>query len=142
MKLSDVKTELLSFFLENDSISPDLFEKIKLPKEFEEQKDEIIRKVLDGLEESNFLKKISKSGGSQDDDRWFLESSLEAHGQQIYMSLPLLSAISETINTFIKANKLNERESNPLNISERDIAALLGIINELLESADGNNNEE
>ena len=99
----------------------------------------MVERALNDLEESKIIKKIKSNSSESQEDAWILESPLGAHGQQIYVSLPLSNAVSETINTFIEANKLGEERSNPLSLSEKDIAALLGIINELL---DGQTQEE
>jgi len=141
MTLANIRTQLLSHFLESDTFFSKDLEKIKVNKELEDSKKSMVQEALKDLEANKIVKKLTSSN-LEDGDVWILESKLDAHGQQVYLSLPISSAISETINTFIEANKLGEEKSNPLNLSERDIGALLGIINELLEDSDEENDEK
>jgi hypothetical protein len=146
MTLLSIKTQLLSHFLENDTFQEGDFEKIKVAKNLEKFKNNLIRKSLKDLEDSKIVKSLiadtSVDEADIKSDAWILELPLAAHGQQIYVSLPLAGAISETINTFMEANKLDGDKSNPLSLSERDIAVLLGIINELLEGQDDNEEKD
>jgi hypothetical protein len=146
MTLLSIKTQLLSHFLENDTFQEGDFVKIKVAKNLEKFKNDLIRKSLKDLEDSKIVKSLVADAPTNEADvkfdAWILELPLAAHGQQIYVSLPLAGAISETINTFMEANKLDAEKSNPLSLSERDIAVLLGIINELLEGQDDEEKDE
>lgn len=129
MTLSTIRTNLLSHFLTNDVFLFSDIEKIKVPKELEKLKSGLVHEAMKDLETNKIIKKIVDDEGVH--RGWILESKLGSHGQEVYVSLPLSNAISEVINTFFDANEIKDERSNPLNISERDISALVGIIEEL-----------
>lgn len=132
MTLSNIRTQILSHFLKNDIFLLSDVSNIKTPKELDKMKHSLVSEAMKELEENKLLKKITDDEGV--DRGWILENKLGSHGQEVYLSLPISSAISETINSFIDANNLKEEKSNSLNITERDIMALLSIINDILDT--------
>lgn len=132
MTLSTIRTGILSHFLNNDVFLLSDASKIKVTTELEKMKSGLINEAMKDLETNKIVKRLTDDEGVL--RGWILESKLGSHGQEVYLSLPISNAISETINTFFDAHNIKEEKSNPLNLSERDIGALLGIINDLLDS--------
>jgi len=132
MTLSTVRTSILSYLLNNDVFLLSDVSKIKVSTELEKLKTSLVTEAMKNLEESKIVKRMCTDEGVH--IGWILEAKLGSHGQEVYLSLPISNAISETINTFFEANNIKQEKSNPLNLSEGDIGALLGIINDLLDS--------
>lgn len=130
MTLSNVRTQILSHFINNDIFLISDSAKIKTEKELEKLKVSLVSEAMKDLEANKIVKKITDDEGVE--RGWILESKLGAHGQDVYISLPISDMISHTINSYIEANGMKEELSNSLNITERDIIALIGIINDAL----------
>lgn len=131
MTLSNIRTQILNHFLTNDTFFHSDAVKIKTEKDLEKMKGGLVLQAMKDLEESKIVSKLTDAEGVE--RGWILESKLGSHGQEIYISLPVADAISGVINSYIQANGLKENLSNSLNITERDIIALLEIIENTID---------
>ena len=67
------------------------------------------------------------------DKLWILSSPVGAAGQTVQLSMRASEAVAETIETFFEAHDVEHEEIDKFNLHEGHIWQLLGIINDLVE---------
>lgn len=127
MTLLDVRNQIISHFCEKDSFTRNDFINVEVDQLFEDQKDNLILSCLIELEKREIIVKIS-------DSLWILTNPLNFSGQKINISMAVANAITETVNTFLEANNIEDTKVDSLNITEANIVDLLKIIGEILNN--------
>lgn len=127
MTLLDIRNQLFTHFCEKDTFSSEEFSKIKVEKELDNHRDDIIRAALDEMIALGVSKKVGNS-------LWMLSSPVNDAGQSVQLSMRVSDAVAATIETFLAANEIEHDPVDRFNLHEGHVWQLLGIINDLLES--------
>lgn len=134
MTLIQSQISLLGWFSENDTfcLQDDIKKLKELPKEPFDRIEASLGCALDVLIENQLVKKFTKPPSEKNafsKDYWVLQSSLSSINQSIECPMNLAIKISDTINSFIPLiDEGNENKSDPSNLAEADVIALLSII--------------
>ncbi len=124
MTLLNVRNQIVGAFCEKDTFSRDDFAAVKLPKELEPQRKELIEAALGQLVKTELVEPAGPG-------LWILSSPLNAAGQDVHLSMPLCNEIAEIVNTHLESKGVEDR-IDALNIHEGHIIALISIIGEIL----------
>lgn len=135
MTLLDIRNQLFSHFCEKDTFSIEEFSKIKLDKALEDQRDALIRVALVEMGEHGLCKPAG-------DKLWILSSPVGAAGQTIQVSMQASEAIAETIETFLTGHEIEHEPIDKFNLHEGHLWRLLGIINDLVEGVEDEDEED
>lgn len=130
MTLLHVTNQLISFFTKEHILSKEDFSMISVDSKLEDVRDSIILTSLEHLIELGIVKKIV------DQDAWIMSVPAGLNGQEISISLPVASAIADTINTFYKANNIDANPVDPLDVGESNIVTLIEILHDLINEQD------
>lgn len=130
MTLLHVTNQLISFFTKEHILSKEDFSMISVDSKLEDVRDSIILTSLEHLIELGIVKKII------DQDAWIMSVPAGLNGQEISISLPVASAIADTINTFYKANNIDANPVDPLDVGESNIVTLIEILHDLINEQD------
>ena len=130
MTLSDLRAQILTHFLNNTTLFLSDITRFKVDVSLDKLKKEIIIEAMKAFEKEHLVSQIHSQEGIL--IGWILENKIGNSGQTVHLSYYLSHAIADTINSFMKANNIKNEDCDPLNLSEKDIGALIGIINEVL----------
>lgn len=130
MTLSDLRSQIFTHFLNNSTLFLADITKFKVDANLEKCKADLITTAMKDFEEQGMVKRILSK--EEILTGWILENKIGNAFQEVAISYNLCHAISDTINAYITAHKLSIEKSDPLNLGERDIGALLGIISEIV----------
>lgn len=128
MTLLEVKNDIVQIVIENESFCILDSEGIQVEKDFEDRKNDVIFAALRELENEGVLSKITGESG----DVWILSEPLGLQGQDVHLSREMCEQIAAIINAYLDAKQNEGGRCNPLEIDERDIAILVGILVENL----------
>lgn len=131
MTTSKSTIKLLNWFNEHDSFSADEdLNKIENLKDDSDRVEAAYGCALLNLEKSGIIKKFTKSlAKGKTKEIWVLESPLSSLNQEITCSMNVAVKVSETINNFLLLiDSNNNNQSDPSNLGEADIIAILSII--------------
>lgn len=129
MTLLEIRNQLFSHFCEKDTFSIEEFSKIKLDKALEDQRDALIRVALVEMGDHGLCKPAG-------DKLWILSSPVGAAGQTVQVSMRASEAIAETIETFLTGREIEHEPIDKFNLHEGHLWQLLGIINDLVEGVE------
>lgn len=134
MTLLDIRNQIIQKLTEDDIINLDnLLDFVKVSKENENIKKELIIASLKDLEEVGIVSKLGSNKLSFI-ETWVLCQPLNSAGQKIDISMNTANEIAEIINSYLDANKFNGPRADKLNITEMEIIMLLSILGDLLNS--------
>ena len=126
MNLSEVRNQIISVFCEKPVFEASDMDCVKLPKEMNVRRDEIISAALSQLQETGLIKEVGE-------DYWMLNHPIGSSGQEIKLSMNTCNNIAETINTFLDAQGDDETpKADSLNLNEGHIITLLQILDVIL----------
>lgn len=135
MTLLEIRNQLFSWFCESDTFSTADFPKIKIDKALEDKRDDLIRVALTEMGEHG----LCKPAGA---NLWILSSPVGAAGQTVQVSMQASEAIAETIETFLTGHEIEHEPIDKFNLHEGHLWQLLGIINDLVEGVEDDEDEE
>ena len=142
MNLSTIKLQIIKHFFNKQYFNiEEHIDKIEIPSSLKDSSKDIVLLALKSLEDDGFIKGV-KENDTNLVKVWIMINDISTHGQNVYITLPLCNLIADTINAFIQVNELNEEPINPLAISERAVAILVSIINDLLETDNDEKEDE
>lgn len=139
MTLIEIKNQLITFFLKTDTfISPKDLKSIKVSKNQEFIKNELVSSVLDDMEKDGMIKKIIPNVAST-------EYSYSATnilpfsmlGQTIEIGSQTAELVAEIVNQYNESTGNKSEVVDKLNITEMDIQKLGIITAQLLNGLDG-----
>lgn len=126
MTLLHVTNQLVAFFSKEHVLSKEDFSMISVDAKLEDVRDSVILTALEHLIEMGIVKKIVNQ------DAWIMSVPPGLNGQEISISLPVATAIADTINTFYKANNIDANPVDALDLGEGHIIALIEILHDLI----------
>ena len=131
MYLTDVKTDLFTFFGTHDSFSlldnfDDLY--ILCEKEKKDLTKGLITKALEEYEQQKIVVKVIHDNKTT----WVLDKPLERYSQTIELSYPTLASLTKIVNNYCEETKNKDAKVNPLDIQERDIQSLIVLVHQAL----------
>lgn len=127
MTIVDSNITLLQWFSKNDTFSLKTdFKNLFLPIENSDIIQKIAVKSLEDFERKEIVTRL-------DNETWVLNKPLAQYTQSVEIPAPMNLAIAEIINQCCEELEETENICNPLEITARDIANLLIIIENLRE---------
>jgi hypothetical protein len=131
MTLIEIRNQIFSFFIKNTtfSFSKDL-SLIKVAPEQEDNKEDLLRIVFEGMETDNLLRIVKDEKGKI--QLAVLNSPWNYDGQKVVLGNQTAELIGEIINQWRDANEIRDGLVDKLNITEFDIQTLIGITADLL----------
>lgn len=134
LTLIDINNELIIFFQKNNTFSfkRDV-SKIKIPEDYVEYTEPIIRSTLDLLCKREIIVKLT-------DDCFILKQPLNSYIQNVSISPNIATAILDKIKFL--GNEDEENDIDILSITENEIVKLLMIIDILLENVKDTDKKE
>ena len=127
MTLSDIRYQLINFFCDKDVFGEENLDKIKVSKELESNKKEMVRVTLEDMVKDDMVRKVG-------DYTYILTIPLQAGGYDVGISNGTCMAIRDIIHTFRQANNLEGEPVDPFEIHEGHIIFLINIIGNLVET--------
>jgi len=129
MHLIEVRNQVITVILKKDSfnLSTDIG-KIKLNKELDLFKRELVIASFEALEQANYVKKLTNGN----EILWISQKELNSSQQDINISIYTAEAIANTINTYRDFTGIKEGVSDKTKISEIDVQSLTLIVSDLL----------
>lgn len=144
MTLTEIKNQLITFFLKNDTFfSPKDLKSIKVSKNQEFIKNELVSSVLDQMEKDGMIKKITPNTVSTDYN--YSATNIlpfSMLGQTVEIGAQTAELISEIVNQYNESSGNKSEIVDKLNITEMDIQKLGIITAQLLNGLDGESQEE
>lgn len=127
MTLTNIKTAILAHLSDKESFGIENFSVIPLDKSFDSHRTDLIHSALNSLVEDKIIVKIN-------DNLWILNGDPSTIMIPMEISLYTSLAVTQTIETFLKAGKVKHDPIDPTTIGEPDVQMLLRIINQILET--------
>lgn len=124
MTLVDISNQIIENLVKSEKFTRSDFDNIKIPKDIEDDRENLVLNALSALEDDGFIIKISSN-------LWLLTIPIGTNGQNVTIGLKCANAIASTINPYLESRG-SEHRVDKLNILEEDIIALIQIIGELL----------
>lgn len=125
MTIQEIHFQLIVHFCDLDTFSKNDIDKIRVPKEQEDQKWPMVQAALADMVEDKTIKLVGENA-------WVLDSPMENMRQELNISMKTGLLLSATIETFCKANQLPFEPIDPFNIHEGHIISVLHILNDIL----------
>jgi len=128
MTLLDIQNQIVSYFFEQDSISPSkIISRIEFSDDFEndDEKRSAINLVFEKLEKAGLVSKISA-------DKFMLNASFESNVQTVEIYPETAIMLANFVNTYSEASNIEGEEVDILSINDSDIRNACHIGNLLL----------
>lgn len=140
MTLLEIKNQLLTFFAQGDTFYiPKDSKSIKVGKNQEKHKEQILEEVLRVLTEEGFCSAIKNKEGIV--DSFIMNIPMIQQGYDINISLITANLVGEIINQFANATGNKAMLTDKTSINESDIQNLCVICAQLADSQDGGLND-
>ncbi len=131
MTVLDIRNQIVEKFCRKSTLSFDDFEALSVPQEFEGAKFGLAMAALEELTEIGMVHHVEPDDDSE--PFWILSAPIGASGQNVHLELSTLEGIASIINSFLEANEIEDTRADALNIGERDILMLIGILGDILD---------
>lgn len=140
MTLVEIRNQLITQFLKSDTLSLKyLTSKIKVSKNQEKIKENLIKSVLDDMVEDGFCNRIN---GAEDDFVYVSSVPFGTHGQNVNISYSTAEIIATILEQYAASRKIDDLTVNKLELKESDLLNLCIVCAQLLESQDLDDSEQ
>jgi hypothetical protein len=136
MTLIEIRNQIFTHFLKSDTFAlPNDLKKVKVGKNQEEFKQELVTQVLTDMQEDGLCGEISNPATGEI-KAFVMAGPLGQNGQDVSISNQTAELVAEIINQYL-ASQDQEGVVDKLNINEGDIQNLAIITAQLLNGLDG-----
>jgi hypothetical protein len=141
MTLIEVRNQIFTHFLKTDTfVFPDDLRKIKVGKNQESFKNELITSVLVDMQEDGLCNEISDQTTGVP-KAFVMAGPLGQNGQDVPISNKTAELIAEIINQYLASKGQEEGVVDKLNINEQDIQNLAIITAQVLNGLDNDQSD-